>query len=67
MQRVTVRMTHNRSVVDWNPIKRQQDPGVSLSKKLYPHCLVLIGSRSCFVHDFTIELNQLWTIYLNVK
>jgi len=34
-----------------SPIK-----GVSLSKKLYPYCLVLVGSRNRFKHDFTIEL-----------
>jgi len=28
-------------------------PAVSLSKKLYPHCLVLVGSRRhCFECDF---------------
>ena len=29
---------------------------VSLSKKLYPCCLVLVGSRNGFERDFTIEL-----------
>ena len=31
-------------------------PVVSLSKKLYPCCLVLVGSRNGFERDFTIEL-----------
>ena len=31
-------------------------PVVSLSKKLYPYCLVLVGSRTGFERDFTIEL-----------
>ena len=31
-------------------------PLVSLSKKLYPYCLVLVGSRSGFEHDFIIKL-----------
>ena len=28
----------------------------SLSKTLYPYCLVLVGSRNGFERDFTIEL-----------
>ena len=31
-------------------------PVVSLSKKLYPYCLVLVGSRTGFERDVTIEL-----------
>jgi len=31
-------------------------PVVSLIKKLYPHCLVLVGSRNVFKPDFTIKL-----------
>ena len=31
-------------------------PVVSLSKKLYPCCFVLVGSRNGFERDFTIEL-----------
>jgi len=31
-------------------------PVVSLSNKLYPYCLVLVGSRNGFERDFTIEL-----------
>jgi len=30
---------------------------VSLSKKLYSYCFVLVGSRNGFKRDFTIELN----------
>jgi len=29
---------------------------VSLSTKLYPYCLVLVGSGNGFERDFTIEL-----------
>ena len=42
-------------------------PVVSLSKKQYPYCLVLVGSRNGFERDFTIELNKvraLWKIDL---
>ena len=38
---------------DWASSKA---PVVSLSKKLYPYCLVLVGSRNGFERDFTIEL-----------
>ena len=31
-------------------------PVVSLSKKIYPYCLLLVGSRNEFEGDFTIEL-----------
>jgi len=31
-------------------------PSVFLSKKLYPHWWVLVGSRNGFERDFTIEL-----------
>jgi len=34
-------------------------PVVSLSKKLYPYWLVLVGSRNGFESDFTIELKQI--------
>ena len=34
----------------------QRPPVVSLSKKLYLYCLVLVGSRNGFEHDITIEL-----------
>jgi len=33
-------------------------PVVSLSKKLYPYCLVLVASRNGFQREFTIELKQ---------
>ena len=29
---------------------------ISKSQKLYPYCLVLVGSRNRFERDFTIEL-----------
>ena len=35
-----------------------ESPVVSLSKKLYPYCLVLVGSKNGFERDFTIELKQ---------
>ena len=35
---------------------RLVSPVVSLSKKLYPYCLVLVGSRNGFERDITIEL-----------
>ena len=31
-------------------------PIVSVSKNLYPHCLVVVGSRNRFEGDFTIAL-----------
>ena len=31
-------------------------PVVSLSKKLYPYCLVLVGLRNGFERDFTIKV-----------
>ena len=34
-------------------------PVVSLSKKLYPYCLVLVGSRNRFERGFTIKLKQI--------
>jgi len=34
-------------------------PGVSLSKKLNIHCLVLFGSRDRFECDFTIKLKYI--------
>ena len=46
------RLTRNVEVVGSNPIKGI----VSLSKKLYPNCLVLVGSMNGFERDFTIEL-----------
>ena len=34
-------------------------PVVSLSNKLYPYCLVLVGSRNGFEREFTIELKYI--------
>jgi len=34
-------------------------PVVSLSKKLYHYCLVLVGSRNGFEREFTLELIEL--------
>ena len=45
------RLTRNVEVVGSSPINGTQ------SKKLYPYCLVLVGSRNGFERDFTIELN----------
>ena len=49
------RLTLNVEVVDSGPIEAPHPPIVSLSKKRYPHCLVLVGSRNGFERDFTIE------------
>ena len=46
-------LTRNVEAVGSSPIKA---PVVSLSKKLYPYCLVLVGSRSGIERDFTIKL-----------
>ena len=37
---------------------------VSLREILYPHCLMLVGSRNGFKCDFTIELNMKIDMYL---
>ena len=50
------RLTRNLDVVGSSPINR---PVVSLSKKLYSYCLVLVGSRNGFERDFTIKLKQI--------
>ena len=60
------RLTPNVEIVGSSPIKSprcflEQETlplllNVSLSKKLYPCCLVLVGSRNGFERDFTIEL-----------
>ena len=47
------RMTRNVEVVG------SQAPVVSLSKKRYPYCVVLVGSRNGFESNFTIELNYI--------
>ena len=46
-------VSRNVKVVGSSPIK---GPRCSLSKKLYPYHLVLVGSRNRFERDFTIEL-----------
>ena len=46
------RLTCNVEVVGSSPSKA---PVVSLSKKLYPYCLVLVGSWKRFESDVTIE------------
>ena len=56
----------------WMPVScafehHQRPPVVSLRKKLYPCCIVLVGSRNGFERDFTIKLRALWKIDLNVK
>ena len=56
-------------VVGSSPIKGPC-PVVSLSKKLYPCCLVRVGSRNGFERDFTIKLiklRALWKISPLVK
>ena len=58
------RLTRNVDVVGSSPIV------VSLSKTLYPYCLVMVGARNRFERDFTIELNRLralWKIDITVK
>ena len=40
----------------WVPSKA---PVVSLSKKHYPYCLVLVGSMNGFECEFTIKLKQI--------
>ena len=55
------RLTHNVEVMGSSPINA---PIVSLSKKLYPYCLVLVGSRNRFERDLdnicmTLQLNSL--------
>ena len=46
-------LTRNVEVMGSSPIK---GPVVSLSKTLYPYCLVLVGSRNGFECDIAIEL-----------
>jgi len=38
-------------------LARSKAPVVSSSKKLYPYCLVLVGSRNGLERAFTIEQN----------
>ena len=47
------RLTRNVEAMGLCPIK---GPVVSLRKKLYPYCLVLVGFRNRFESDITIEL-----------
>ena len=47
------RLPRNVEVAGSSPIK---GPVVSLNKKLYPYCLVLVGSRNGFECDITIKL-----------
>ena len=47
---IVARLTLNVEVVG------SKAPVVSLSKKLNPYCLVLVGYRNGFERDFTIEL-----------
>ena len=60
MAQWVARLTRDR----WIPVNRELKPVVSLSKKLYSNCLVLVGSTNGFERDlhqqkiacFTIEL-----------
>ena len=61
------RLTCNVEVVGSSPIK---GPVVSLSKRLYTYCLVLVGSSNGFEREFTIELKKIEGLMeddLNVK
>ena len=55
MAQWVARMTRNRSVISSNPLKAPD----SFRKKLYPDCLVLVGSMNRFEHDFTIKFEGL--------
>ena len=48
-----VRLTRNVEVVGSRHHQRH------LEQETLPYCLVLIGSRNGFEHDFTIELKQI--------
>ena len=50
------RLTHNWSVVVWAPSKALLFPW---PKKLYPYCLVLVGSRNIFECHFIIKLKYI--------
>ena len=50
MAKWVARLTRNVEVVGSSPIKA---PVVSLTKKLYRYCLVLVGSRNGFERDRT--------------
>ena len=47
------RLTRNVEAMGSCPIK---GPVVSLRKKLYPYCLVLVGFRNRFEREFSNEL-----------
>ena len=49
-------LTRNVEAVGSRLIK---GPVVSLSKKLYPYCLILLDSRNEFERDIKIELNSI--------
>ena len=52
----------------WMPVSRvpvtAKAPVVSLSKKLYPHCLALVGSRNKFERGLHKQKNTCFTIKL---
>jgi len=53
MAQWVARLTCNVELMGSRPIK---DPVVSLSNKLNPYCLVLVGSRNGFESYFTNKL-----------
>ena len=62
------RLTHDR----WTPVSRefephQRPPVVSLSKKLYSHCLVLVGSRNGFELDLHKQISACFTVELKIN
>jgi len=49
----------------WIPVSREfEAPVVSLSKKLYSHCIVLVGSRNGFERDLHKQIIACFTIKL---
>ena len=59
------RLTRDR----WIPVSREFEPPskapvVSLSKKLYSHCLVLVGSRNGLERDLQNQKSACFTIEL---
>jgi len=58
---VSLQHVHHKYNISLTPSKA---PVVSLSKKLYHHCLVLVGFRNGFQRYFTMELKlrALWKI-----
>ena len=64
-RRGAARLTRDR----WMPVSRefepyQRPPVVSLSKKLYSNCLVLVGSRNGFESDLHKQITACFTIEL---